>query len=387
MRQERGETDPLLGNVGCVAHVVARPASSPLPSRPRSAAPAPEAVRARPGRRRSSVPLATLGGVTSDLVVAAPSGIGRLSRSLPRRCRPATVMWRFTLVGVKLTAMAGPGVLGDSGRGLGAKPTYAFGYQPGVENYLRLHTAERCASFLIPHLRPGLTLLDAGCGPGTITVGLAPIVAPGELVAVDINADEVARTEAAARAAGLDNVRVEIASITELPFADQSFDAVFSQAVLDYLPDPIAGLRELHRVLKPGGVIGLRSVNNDLSVIGPPDPLVIELFTLFRRAVETIGGSICRGRLLGGMLKQVGFEQIFIRPSYERAQSSEEWQSFCDAFAGVLDGTGISAIALREGWVDELRLAQFIAAVREFGADSSNCMALAWAEAVAHKPR
>jgi ubiquinone/menaquinone biosynthesis C-methylase UbiE len=281
--------------------------------------------------------------------------------------------------------MVDSGVLSDGGMGLGVNREYAFGYQPGVQNYLRLHTVERCASFLIPHLRPGMSLLDAGCGPGTITVGLAPIVAPGVLVAVDVSAEEVVCAEAAARTAGLDNVRVEVASILELPFADDSFDAVFSQAVLDYLVDPVAGVRELHRVLKPGGVIGLRSVNSELSVIGPPDPLVVELFALFRRAVEAMGGSICRGPLLGSMLKRVGFEQIFTRPSYERAQSYEEWQSFCDAFAGVLDGTGIAEIALREGWVDEHRLADIIAAVREFGTDSSNCMALAWVEAVARK--
>src|ERR1700733_627303 len=126
--------------------------------------------------------------------------------------------------------MVDSGVLPDGGMGLGVKPEYAFGYQPGVQNYLRLHTVQRCASFLIPHLRPGMSLLDAGCGPGTITVGLAPIVAPGELVALDISAEEVVRTEAAARAAGLGNLRVEVGSILELPFADHSFDAVFSQA-------------------------------------------------------------------------------------------------------------------------------------------------------------
>ncbi|HEV3095228.1 MAG TPA: class I SAM-dependent methyltransferase [Solirubrobacteraceae bacterium] len=92
-----------------------------------------------------------------------------------------------------------------------------------------------------------MSLLDAGCGPGTITVGLAAIVAPGKLVAVDISPDEVAQTEAALRAAGHENARTEVASILELPFEDCSFDAVFSHAVLDYLVDPVAG------VLDPAG--------------------------------------------------------------------------------------------------------------------------------------
>src|ERR1700733_14557714 len=98
--------------------------------------------------------------------------------------------------------MVDSGVLPDGGMGLGVKPEYAFGYQPGVQNYLRLHTVERCASFLIPHLRPGMSLLDAGCGPGTITVGLAPIIAPGRLTAVDASADELHKTSQALDAAG-----------------------------------------------------------------------------------------------------------------------------------------------------------------------------------------
>jgi ubiquinone/menaquinone biosynthesis C-methylase UbiE len=262
---------------------------------------------------------------------------------------------------------------------------YAFGYQPGVQNYLRLHTVKRCAAFLTPHLTAGMSLLDAGCGPGTITVGLAAIVAPGQLAAVDISPDEVAQTEAALREAGHENARTEVASILELPFEDCSFDAVFSHAVLDYLADPVAGVLELHRVLKPGGVIGLRSVNNDLSVIGPHDALVDEGVALFRRAVASMGGDMTRGRLLGGMLKQVGFERIFATPSYERAQSREEWQSFCDAFAGALDHTTISEIGIREGWADQSRFDEIVAALRRFGTDTSNCFALARGEAVGYK--
>jgi hypothetical protein len=106
---------------------------------------------------------------------------------------------------------------------------------------------------------------------------------------------------------------------------------------------------------------------------------------LFRRAVAAMGGDMTRGRLLGSMLKQVGFERIFATPSYERAQSREEWQSFCDAFAGALDHTTISEIGIREGWADQSRFDEVVAALRRFGADTSNCFALAWGEAVGYK--
>jgi len=124
-----------------------------------------------------------------------------------------------------------------TGDATAAQPSdYATGYEPGVQTYLQLHTTERCAKLLTPHLAPGMSLLDAGCGPGTITIGLAAIVAPGAVTAIDISAEEIVKTEAALRAGGYDNVHVEVASILELPFADDSFDAVHSCAVLDYGP-------------------------------------------------------------------------------------------------------------------------------------------------------
>jgi ubiquinone/menaquinone biosynthesis C-methylase UbiE len=263
--------------------------------------------------------------------------------------------------------------------------TYAFGYDPGVQNYLRWHTVERSAQFLIPHLRSGMCLVDAGCGPGTITVGLAAIVAPGQVVAVDLNPGEVAKAARALRDAGYDNVRTEVASVLDLPLEDCSCDAVFSHLVLDYVHDPVAAMRELHRVLKPGGVIGLRCSNNDLNVIGPPNALVEEGSALFGRVVASKGGNLGRGRLLGTMLKEVGFERIFMSFSYEAAQSREEWQSYCNSIADAYDNTTITKVAIREGWADHNKIDQIVAAVRDFGTDTSNCLAYALGEAVAYK--
>jgi len=61
-------------------------------------------------------------------------------------------------------------------------------------------TAERAAPFLLPHLRPGMRLLDCGVGPGTITFGLAQAVAPGEVVGIDLEATEVEQARALASA-------------------------------------------------------------------------------------------------------------------------------------------------------------------------------------------
>ena len=120
-------------------------------------------------------------------------------------------------------------------------------------------TAERCASTFSRHLRPGMALLDAGCGPGTITIRLAELVAPGPVTAVDLNPEDVRRAGAALWDAGFRNARIVTGDVRALPFDDASFDAVHAHATLDSVADPDA-LREYLRVLRPGGVIGVEAV-------------------------------------------------------------------------------------------------------------------------------
>ena len=60
-----------------------------------------------------------------------------------------------------------------------SQPTYTMGYGPEFQKLLERRNAADCAAHLLPHLKAGMRLLDLGCGPGTISVGLAEAVAPG----------------------------------------------------------------------------------------------------------------------------------------------------------------------------------------------------------------
>lgn len=128
--------------------------------------------------------------------------------------------------------------------------TYTPGYSSPMVSFMAQRTADTHATFFLPHLKPGWRLLDAGCGPGTITLGLARKVAPGHVIGIDVEDSQFAASREEAQRQDL-NVEFRKAIVYELPFEDQSFDAVFSHALLEHLSDPAVAIAEFCRVLKP----------------------------------------------------------------------------------------------------------------------------------------
>ncbi len=105
-------------------------------------------------------------------------------------------------------------------------------------------------------LRHGETVLELGPGPGAFTVDAAQRVGPeGRLIAVDIQPGMIAQVEARVKAAGVTNVETHIASAYDLPIEDGTVDRAFLITVLPEIPDPVRALCELHRVIKPGGIV------------------------------------------------------------------------------------------------------------------------------------
>jgi ubiquinone/menaquinone biosynthesis C-methylase UbiE len=194
--------------------------------------------------------------------------------------------------------------------------TYRPGYSEPVLSLMAERSAETHANFFLPQLRPGFTVLDAGCGPGTITLGIARRVAPGRAIGIDVEDSQFAKARDHAQGEALD-VEFRQASVYELPFEDRSFDAVFSHALLEHLVEPRAALVELRRVLKPGGWIGVRAgdmggILVDAGSDGPAQALAGYIATR-----EKNSGDPKAGRKLGRLLRQAGFTVQKMTASYE----------------------------------------------------------------------
>lgn len=109
------------------------------------------------------------------------------------------------------------------------KDEYAVGYDSvRTTTFHASRTAEINAAFFLPYLKPGMSLLDCGCGPGSITVGLAERVAPGQVIGVDVGESSIEAAQRLAVERGVSNVRFQVASVYELPFPEGTFDAVFT---------------------------------------------------------------------------------------------------------------------------------------------------------------
>jgi len=99
-------------------------------------------------------------------------------------------------------------------------------------------------------VRPGQRVLDVGCGPGALTAELVSRSGAGAVSAV-----EPSESFAAAARARLPGADVRLSPAEQLPFPDAAFDAALAQLVVHFMADPVAGLREMGRVTRPGGVV------------------------------------------------------------------------------------------------------------------------------------
>ncbi len=183
--------------------------------------------------------------------------------------------------------------------------SYTPGHSQNATDFMSKRSFDSHGQFFSEYLTAGVSVLDCGCGPGSITFGIAERVFPGQVVGVDFGASQIARASAAATTSSVRNVTFQTADSYSLPFDADSFDRVFGHALFEHLSDPVRALRELHRVLKPDGVIGICSPDWGGFILSPPSNELSRAVAAYTQQQNRNGGDVEAGRKLGVHLGDV----------------------------------------------------------------------------------
>jgi ubiquinone/menaquinone biosynthesis C-methylase UbiE len=264
------------------------------------------------------------------------------------------------------------------------KERYTHGQGRLMTRVLGRRTVSSHAAFFTPYLKPGMSLLDCGCGPGSITLGFAQLVAPGEVVGVDLAENQLEYARVSAAEQGLANVRFEPANVYELPFPDNTFDVVFSHAVVEHLGDPMKALKEMRRVLKPGGLLGVRDADRAGELFWPPQSTLVNALELWSRLLQRNGADPFIGRRLRSLLDELGMRRVEAGASYECHGNSESVHRAAETAGSYFSGQFAEQVVAL-GWIEQSEVEQIRATWRTWSENPHAFWARSWCEVVGWK--
>ncbi|KAF2164020.1 hypothetical protein M409DRAFT_57117 [Zasmidium cellare ATCC 36951] len=118
----------------------------------------------------------------------------------------------------------------------------------------------KCAPHLIRYIKPDSKIIDVGCGVGTITLDFARRVPQGSVIGIDHSEQSIATARAQVEREGVSNVEFVVGDVEDLQYPDDTFDIAHAHQVMIHLVHPVQSLRHVHRIIKPGGVVGIRDL-------------------------------------------------------------------------------------------------------------------------------
>ena len=267
-----------------------------------------------------------------------------------------------------------------------ARELYTHGYSEQVVGLMARRSLTGTLGFLLPHLKPGMRVLDCGCGPGSITADVAELVAPGQVIGVDIEPGQVEAARRRAEERGLANARFEVASLYELPFSDASFDRAYAHTAVQHLREPLRALREIRRVLAPGRLPGLRDDDWGAYLWEPRDPLVELAMDLIFKVMRRNGGDPFYPRHQRRLLREAGFVRTAGSASAGCFGTAEAARYWAEVTIAHNSAPAFVQTVLEQGWADEGTLAATQEALRAWGEHPDaylaimNCEAIGWVD-------
>jgi len=263
----------------------------------------------------------------------------------------------------------------------GRHDAYTHGYGAPVQRSHSWRTAANSAGYLLDHLRPGMDLLDVGCGVGTITWDLARLVAPGRVIGIDVDEGILA----AARGAAPDDVvgvELRVGDVYGLDLADDSVDVVHAHQVLQHLTDPVAALREMRRVCRPGGVVAVRDVDYETMTWSPASDGMTHWLAAYRAVHRANGGEPDAGRHLLAWAQEAGFDDVEPGASTWTFATPADRRWWADTWAERVAGTRLGEQALELGLADRSELDGMATAWRRWADEPSGWFSMIHAELI-----
>ncbi|MEU3656777.1 methyltransferase domain-containing protein [Streptomyces sp. NPDC032161] len=211
-------------------------------------------------------------------------------------------------------------------------------------------------------IRPGQTVLDLGCGPGTDLASLAQAVtATGTVIGVDH--DETAVEAARKRTTDQHAVTVRLGDIHDLPLPDHTADRARTDRVLQHVADPARALREIRRVLRPGGRLVMGEPDWETLTVDHPDSSLSRAYTQF--VTDKVVRNARIGRQLPRLAAEAGFAVptvIPITPAFRDAQAADKILGL-ERVTRRAVSAGYFTDEEAECWLDHLAGGPFLAAV------------------------
>lgn len=253
--------------------------------------------------------------------------------------------------------------------------TYSHGHHASVVNAHAARTVENSAAYARALFTPGASVLDLGCGPGSITIDIARRVGDGaRVVGIDSSASVIDTARHAAAAAGVTNVEFRVGDAYATGEADGSFDVVHAHQVLQHVGDPVAMLAEAFRVSR--GAVAARDVIYSSTAIYPETHSLAEWRRLIVALGRANGGEPDAGSRLKAWALAAGATEVLtdvetwcFESDASRAWWGGQWEqrAIHSDFATGTDRHGLATAEDRE---------QIAAAWRAWSEDEQGWMAM-----------
>lgn len=264
-----------------------------------------------------------------------------------------------------------------------AADRYTHGHHESVLRSHRWRTAENSARYLLDELEPGQRVLDVGCGPGTISLDLARLVAPGEVVGIDADPGVVATAEGARVDADVANASFAVGDVYALDHPDASFDVVHAHQVLQHLTDPVGALVEMRRVLRPGGLLAVRDSDYGAFTWYPLDPRLDRWIDLYHEVTQANRAEADAGRFLRSWVRAAGFVDDRVSSSTWTFANDADREWWGGLWADRALKSSFAEQAVEYGLADRAELEDVAQGWRDWAADPDGQIVLVHVEVLA----